>query len=40
MVEFDADAAKAYLKEKGIKGYQLLKGDSLKNKAIAEWFII
>jgi hypothetical protein len=35
-VEFDADAAKAYLKEKGVKGYQLLKGDSLKNKAIAE----
>lgn len=34
--DFDADAAKAYLKEKGVKGYQLLKGDSLKNKAIAE----
>lgn len=36
VVEFDVDAAKAYLKGKGVKGYQLLKGDSLKNKAIAE----
>lgn len=38
--EFDANAAKAYLKDKGVKGYQLLKGDSLKNKAAAEGFII
>lgn len=36
VVEFDADMAKAYLKEKGVKGYQLLKGDTLRNKAIAE----
>ncbi len=38
--EFDEVAAKEFLKEKGIRGYGLLKGEGLKNRAIQEGFII
>ncbi len=39
-IAFDEIAAKEYLKEKGIRGYGLLKWEWLKKRAIAEWFII
>jgi len=37
---FDEAAAKEYLKEKGVRGYGLLKGEGLKKRAIEEGFII
>lgn len=37
--EFDEVAAKEYLKSKGVRGYGLLKGVSLKKKAKEEGFI-
>lgn len=37
---FDETAAKEYLKEKGVRGYGLLKGEGLKKRAIEEGFII
>lgn len=37
--KFDEVAAKEYLKSKGVRGYGLLKGESLKKKAKEEGFI-
>lgn len=37
---FDEASAKEYLKEKGVRGYGLLKGEGLKKRAIEEGFII
>lgn len=36
VADFDEVAAKEFLKEKGVRGYGLLKGEGLKKKAIAE----
>lgn len=39
-IQFDEVGAKEFLKQKGIRGYGLLKGEWLKKRALEEWFII